>query len=277
MPRSLLLLAHSACASGETSLMPSLTQTTSACSNCDPSTSSSAFPKKVEPQVVRAGEMDHGQITLLQPRDRKQRKHHRLAPHFPRHPAVVSRHRSRFVNGDDDRPLAFRLVADQVVLHQAAFGKSEVEKVFEVGIGQQRDLARQQALDIRACGDRRNFVGWMFDARITLSMRFVLRPCSAACSRSSCSFAPICLSFVLASIAACIFCSSLCAACCASMHSRCADAAWSSKSTALELSGLPMRASALPISVCCSGDCHRTFLRKTRSSSVTASRPSVSA
>ena len=32
----------------------------------------------------------------------------------------------------------------------------------------------------------------------------------------------------LASIAACIFCSSLCAAFCASMHSRCTDAAWSS-------------------------------------------------
>src|SRR5262245_34612049 len=65
-------------------------------------------------------------------------------------------------------------------------------------------------------------------ASITLSMRFVLRPCSTACSRSSSSFTLICLSFVLASIAACIFCSSLCAACCASMHSRCTDAAWSS-------------------------------------------------
>src|SRR5262249_40083436 len=44
MPRPALLLVHSACASVETSLMPSLMQITSAFSNRDPSNSSSAFP-----------------------------------------------------------------------------------------------------------------------------------------------------------------------------------------------------------------------------------------
>src|SRR5262245_3474236 len=83
-------LVHSACTSGETSPMPSLTQITSAVSNCGPSTSLSAFSlhgsktvspskmkmaqvyhlgrcglafrKQIEPHFGRAGEMDHGQI-----------------------------------------------------------------------------------------------------------------------------------------------------------------------------------------------------------------------
>src|SRR5262249_3929455 len=94
-----------------------------------------------------------------------------LAPNFARHPSIVGRHRSRFINGDDDRPLSLGLMADQVVLHQAAFGESEVEEVFEVGIGQQCDLARQQALDLRAYDDRGDLVGRMLDAGLLLLKR----------------------------------------------------------------------------------------------------------
>jgi hypothetical protein len=62
-------------------------------------------------------------------------------------------------------------VADQVVLHQAAFGESEIEEVSEVRIGQQGDFARQQTLDLRACGDRGAFIRRMLDASLLLLKR----------------------------------------------------------------------------------------------------------
>jgi hypothetical protein len=49
-------------------------------------------------------------------------------------------------------------VADQVVLHQVAFSESEIEELFEVRIGQQRDLARQQTLNLRARSDRGDLI-----------------------------------------------------------------------------------------------------------------------
>src|SRR5882672_11441871 len=115
--------------------------------------------------------MDHGQVTLLQPRNRQQRKHYSLAPDLSCHPSVVGRHRSRLINSNDDRPLPLWLVTDQVVLHQAAFGKSEIEEVFEVGIGQQCDLARQQTLNLRASGDRSDLIRRVLDASLLLLKR----------------------------------------------------------------------------------------------------------
>ena len=49
-------------------------------------------------------------------------------------------------------------MADQVVLHQTAFGEPEIEEVFEVWISKQCDLARQQTLDLRTCGDRGDLI-----------------------------------------------------------------------------------------------------------------------
>jgi hypothetical protein len=40
---------------------------------------------------------------------------------------------------------------------ELGFGEGQV---FEVGIGQQCDLARRQTLDLRACGDRGSTLNW---------------------------------------------------------------------------------------------------------------------